>query len=187
MASDGDHELTRLLEAWNRGDRGATETLVSVVYDKLRRMAEAYMRRERPGHAWQPADLVHETLLRLFEQKKIPGRDRCQFFTFAGGLMRRVLVDHARHSGREKRGGGRVRIPFDDVVRMPGPEPRALALAEALRDLAAVDPERSEVVRLHFFAGLSVAETAAALHCSESTVTRRWRGAKSWLHRELRP
>ena len=149
-------------------------------------MAKYHLSRERPNHTLQPTALVNEVFLRLFGQKKVRWRNRCQFFGVAGSMMRRILVDYARHRRRDKRGGGQADVPFEEAAELAVvTAPDVLALDEALRELTAIDPTKASIVELHFFAGLSVAETAEALQCSQSTVTRHWRMAKAWLFREL--
>ena len=179
-------DVTRLLVDWGKGDRAAHEQLLPLVYSELRRLAGAYMRRERPDHTLQPTALVHEAYLRLIDQQRVDWRNRAQFVGLAAMMMRRILANHARDRAAAKRGGEAERVSLTlagEVLRRP--EVDALALHEALDRLAALDARKSQVVELRFFGGLSVEETAEALKVSPETVTRDWRLAKVWLLREI--
>jgi RNA polymerase sigma factor (TIGR02999 family) len=182
------HDVTALLRAWSKGDADAGERLLPIVYGELRRQAARLLRRERRDHTLQPTALVHETYLRLVEQRAADWRSRAQFFAVAAQAMRRILVDHARRHGARKRGGSWDRITLDETRRAwPGePDVDVLALEEALSELASIDADKVRLVELRFFAGLSLDETAAVLGVSESTVTREWRLARAWLFRRLR-
>lgn len=177
--------IPELLASWARCDPEARERLVPIVYGELRRLAHHYMRGERPGHTLQTTALVNEVYLRLAGIDAMQWRDRVHFFAMAASLMRRVLVDHARQRGREKRGAGLTIATLDDNVAAPEPAVDIAALDEALERLAAVDPQQGRVVELRFFAGLSVEETAEALGISPATVKRDWATAKLWLYNEL--
>lgn len=184
-------DLTTLLGDWSRGDLGARDELIERVYDELRRMAAGRMR-EEGAHTLQATAVVHEVFLRLAEQRHIEWRSRAQLFYLAGRMMHRVLVDHARGRRSAKRGGGMdIRsldaLPPCAAAEAPGAEPIevTLALEQALRDLAALDARRAQVVELHFLAGFSLAETATLLGCSEATVSRDWKLARVWLARRL--
>jgi RNA polymerase sigma factor (TIGR02999 family) len=145
------------------------------------------MSRERPDHTLQATALVNEAYLRLIDLKQIRWQDRAHFFAMSARVMRRILVDFARARRQDKRGGGAARVSLDEallVSRDPGHD--LVALDEALQSLATVHPRKSEVVELRFFGGLSLEETAEALHVSIDTVKRDWRFAKLWLLRELR-
>jgi RNA polymerase sigma factor (TIGR02999 family) len=167
--------------------RGGRRALLPIVYGELRRQAARLLRRERRDHTLQPTALVHETYLRLIEQRAADWKNRTQFFAVAATAMRRILVDHARRHGARKRGGSWDRISFDETRRAwPGPpDVDILALEEALDELAVLDPAKVRMVELRFFAGLDLEETAAVLGVSESTVTRDWRLARAWLFRRL--
>ena len=179
------HEVTRLLKEWAKGDQPALEALTPLVYAELRRLAGAYLRNEAPGHTLQPTALVHEAFLRLLGNAP-DCENRAQFFGVAAHLMRQILVDHARTRLAAKRGGDVVHLSLEaDLVVSHEQEPNLVALDEALERLAAVDPRKARVVELRFFGGLSVEESAEALHVSEVTVRRDWQFAKSWLLREL--
>lgn len=178
--------VTELLRAWSDGDEGALERLTPLVEAELRRLARAYMRRERRGHTLQTTALVNEAFLRLVGARTVGWHDRAHFLGIAARLMRRVLVDHARARGYRKRGGGAQRVTLHEgLVAASEPAVDVVALDRALEALAAVDVRKSRVIELRFFGGLSVEETAEVLHVSSDTVKRDWRLAKLWLLREL--
>ena len=178
---------TALLLAWNEGDPDALDALLPLVYEELRRLAARYMKSERTGHALQATALVHEAYLRLIEVQHVKWQNRAHFFAMAARLMRRILVDAARSRGYQKRGGGAAVVSLDEALLVPiEPGTDLVALDEALTALAAVDTRKSQVVEMRFFGGLSIDETAEALHVSRDTVKRDWRMAKLWLLRELR-
>lgn len=181
-----DPGVSALLVAWTRGDGEAGGRLMTILYDELRRMAASYLRGERRDHTLQPTALVHETFLRLCGAETIAWSGRAHFFAIASGMMRRILVDHARARLREKRGGGTICITLHEanaVAQEPSIE--VLALDEALVQLASFDERKARVVELHFFGGLSVSQTARVVGCSTATVSRDWRVAKAWLYRAL--
>ena len=176
-----------MLLAWNRGDPDALDALLPVVYDELRRLAAHYLRGERVGHTLQATALVNEAYLRLIEVRKVQWQNRAHFFAMAARLMRRILVDAARARGYQKRGGGAPIVALEEALVVSDEPGRDLvALDEALTALAALDPRMSQVVEMRFFGGLSLDETAEALHVSRDTVKRDWKMAKLWLLRELR-
>jgi RNA polymerase sigma factor (TIGR02999 family) len=178
--------VTELLRAWSDGDDGALARLTPLVETELRRLARAYMGRERRGHTLQPTALVNEAFLRLTDARQVRWQDRAHFLGISARLMRRVLVDHARSRGFRKRGGGAQRVTLDEALIAP-PEPALdlVALDRALEALAEADVRKSRVIELRFFGGLSVEETAEVLHVSPQTIKRDWRLAKLWLLREL--
>ena len=178
---------TTLLLAWGRGDETALDQLIPLVHDELRRLARRHMAGERPGHTLQASALVNEAYLRLIEVNQVRWQNRAHFFAMASRVMRRILVDAARARGFQKRGGGAEKVSLDEALLVSG-EPRQdlIALDDALNALAAFDLRKSQVVEMRFFGGLSVEETAEALHVSADTVMRDWRLAKVWLVRELR-
>ena len=178
--------VTELLVAWSAGDSSALDRLVPLVHAELRRLARRQMRRERDGHTLQTTALVNEAYLRLVDLSRIRWQDRAHFFAMSARLMRRILVDHARSRQYVKRGGGAWRVTFDEAL-VASAEPAAdlLALDDALQALARVDARKSQVVELRYFGGLSVEETAEALHVSPETVMRDWRLARAWLLREI--
>jgi RNA polymerase sigma-70 factor, ECF subfamily len=178
---------TTLLLAWARGDETALDQLIPLVHDELRRLARRHMVRERVGHTLQATALVNEAYLRLIEVNQVRWQNRAHFFAMASRVMRRILVDAARARGYQKRGAGAEKVSLDEALLVSG-EPRQdlIALDDALTALAVFDFRKSQVVEMRFFGGLSVEETAEALHVSADTVMRDWRLAKVWLVRELR-
>ena len=180
-------EITRVL-AGLRGltHEEAVDRLIPLVYAELRTMAEAHLRHERPDHTLQATALVHETYLRLLGDSYPNWTDRRHFFHAAGEAMRRLLIEHARKRGRVKRGGHQIRVSLSTVNLAVEQDPEeVLILDDAIRRLKDVDPSAAEVVTLRFFAGLSVAETAATLDVSEATVKRQWAFARAWLFNAL--
>ena len=180
-------KITQLLKAWGAGDAGALEKLTPVVYDELRRMARNYMRRERQGHTLQATALVNEAYTRLVDVAGMNWQDRAHFFAVSAQMMRRILVDAARARGAEKRKGGAQLVNLDDapVVAGAGKARELVALDDALRELAKMDPRKAQVIELRFFGGLSVEETAEVLKISAPSVLRDWKLAKAWMLREL--
>jgi RNA polymerase sigma factor (TIGR02999 family) len=179
--------VTRLLQAWSEGDATALDQLVPLVDKELRRLARAYMRRERKDHTLQVTALVNEAFLRFADARGVRWQDRAHFLGIAARLMRRVLVDHARARGYQKRGGEAERVMLEDAGLVSAEVPLDIvALDRALEAFATIDPRRSQVVELRFFGGLTVDETAHVLHVSAETVKRDWRLAKLWLLRELK-
>jgi len=184
--ADPSKPVTQLLADWSKGDVGAREALLPLVYDELRKLAAAYLRRERPDHTLQPTALVHEAYLRLVEERSVDWQSRSHFFSVSAKLMRRILVDHARGHLAEKRGAGLPKVPLTEAMAMSRERPAdLLALDESLTRLASRDPQQSRVVELRVFAGLTVEETALALGISPATVKRDWAVAKAWLLREI--
>lgn len=178
--------VTELLLAWGRGDRSALDELAPLVLHELRRLARLQMRGERHNHTLQTTALVNEAFLRLIDLRRIRWQDRTHFLALSARLMRRILVDYARSRNYQKRGGGAATVTLDDVI-VSAPERGAdlVALDDALEDLARMDSRKSQVVELRFFGGLTIEETAEALHVSPETVERDWRFAKVWLLREI--
>jgi RNA polymerase sigma factor (TIGR02999 family) len=180
-------QVTRLLLAWNQGDDAALDELLPIVYSELRRLARSYMARERRGQTLQPTALINEVYLRLVDVRQVQWQNRAQFVAVCARLMRRVLVDAARSRGSTKRRGDAPHIPFDDsLASQNGRQDELLALHEALNRLAETRPRCSQVVELRVFGGLTVEESAEALHVSAETVMRDWRFARAWLTRELK-
>jgi RNA polymerase sigma factor (TIGR02999 family) len=185
MADVGPH-ITALLRAWRGGDETALEKLIPHVYGELRRAAARCMRRESDGHTLQTTALINELYLRLNALQHIDWQDRAHFLAVCARQMRRVLIDQARARLADKRGAGARPVSLDNVAVVSTTScADVLAVDEALNALAKVDPRKSQVVELRFFAGLSVDETAEVLHVSSETITRDWRLAKAWLAREL--
>src|SRR6516165_6963870 len=182
MTQPSPHDVTQLLRAWNNGAPEALEKLIPLVYDQLHQLAHHYMAGERPGQSLQTSALVNEAYLRLIDAGEVSWQNRAHFFAISAQLMRRILVEFARSRRRQKRGGGIGPTSLDEAL-IVSPEPSAdlLALDDALKDLAAIDPRQSQVVELRFFGGLSVEETAEVLKVSPETVMRDWKLAKAWL------
>jgi RNA polymerase sigma factor (TIGR02999 family) len=177
-------EVTRILSAIERGDPHAAAQLLPLVYDELRRLAAAQLAHEKPGQTLDATALVHEAYLRLVGDQHFDNRRH--FFAAAAEAMRRILVEAARRKARLKHGGGRQRCELqeDDRVLQP-PDDRLLALDEALGQLAAVHPELAELVKLRYFAQLTVEQTAELLGTSPRTVKRNWVYASAWLRRAM--
>jgi len=164
----------------------ALDRLLPLVHGELRRLARRHMRHERPGHTLQASALVNEAYLRLIELKQVKWQDRAHFFAMASRLMRRILVDAARANGYQKRNAGGPQVSLDEAVAVAAAPARDfVALDDALNALEAVDARKCKVVEMRFFAGMSVEETATALHLSVGTIKSDWRLAKAWLAREL--
>ena len=177
--------VTQLLADWSKGDEGALEALMPLVYEELRRLARSYMRHERPEHTLSTTGLIHEAYLRLVDQK-VSWQSRAHFFGIAAQMMRRVLVDHSKTQRRAKRGGGAVKIPLDAPALVGGtPDMDLVALDEALSRLEKLDPQRGRIVELRFFGGLSNEEASEVLGVSPATVQRQWAGARAWLYHVL--
>jgi RNA polymerase sigma factor (TIGR02999 family) len=178
--------VTALLVAWGAGDGGAFERLVPLVEAELHRIARRCMKGERLEHSLQATALANEAYLRLVDTQRVRWQDRSHFLAMSARLMRRVLVDHARARGYQKRGGDAVRVTL--VEGLGGSDDRPhdiIALDDALEALAAFDERKSRIVELRFFGGLSVEETAHELGVSSDTVLRDWKLAKAWLLRQL--
>ena len=179
-------EVTGLLIAWGAGDESAFERLVPMVHEELRRLAHREMGRERAGHTLQTTALVNEAYIRLIDVSQVKWQDRAHFFAMSARLMRRILVDHARARQSQKRGGATRKISFEEsLVVSPERGEDLVALDDALQALAVVDARKCQVVEMRYFGGLSVEESAEALHVSPETVMRDWKLAKVWLLREL--
>ncbi len=187
-----EHEITLLLEAWSAGDTAAFEQLVPLVMADLRRIAKAYLSRERPGHTLQPTALINEVYLRV-AGRKVHWESRTQFLAGVAEIMRRILVDHARRRNSLKKGSGVTNLSFDEMRDTPAPWGSALAgidvdlvaLDDALKSLAEVDVRQARIVELRYFGGLTIEETAETLEISPTSVKREWRTARLWLLREL--
>jgi RNA polymerase sigma factor (TIGR02999 family) len=179
--------VTALLTNLSKGDQQAASELIPLIYDELKRMANRYMRRERPDHTLQATALVHEAYLKLTDQRSVEWQGRAHFFGIAAQVMRRILVDHARGHGRGKRGGGEAKILLDEAMAFsPGRDFDLLQLDRALERLAALDARQAKIVELRFFGGLTVEEVADVLEISPKTVKRDWSVAKAWLHGEMK-
>jgi RNA polymerase sigma factor (TIGR02999 family) len=178
-------EITQLLVAWSHGEETALEMLTPIIYGELRRLAQSYMRQERADHTLQSTAVVHEAFIRLIDQN-VEWKSRAHFFAIAAKMMRRILVDHARARSTSKRGAGMPRVDVEEqAIESQERSVDLLALDEALEHLARIDPQRSRIVELRYFGGLSNEESANVLGISPATVQRQWSGAKAWLYREL--
>jgi RNA polymerase sigma factor (TIGR02999 family) len=177
-------EITRILSAIDQGDAQAAEQLLPLVYDELRKLAAQKLAQEKPGQTLEATALVHEAYLRMVGDQQFANRRH--FFAAAAEAMRRILVEQARRKGRLKRAGKKERVELADVeIAFEGPADDIIALDEALGRLAQEHPEKAELVKLRYFAGLTVSEAAQALGISTSTVDRYWTYARAWLFREL--
>jgi RNA polymerase sigma factor (TIGR02999 family) len=187
MTTPSSQEITQLLLAWSDGDQAALEKLTPLVYAELRRLAKGYMFGERPGHTLQTTALINEAYMRLIDWKNVRWQGRAHFFGVAAQVMRRILVDFARARHYAKRGGAAQQVSLDEAVTIHEDRSAELiALDEALKNLAEIDPRKSQIVELRFFGGLNAKETAEALKVSQRTVEREWNSARAWLYRELR-
>ena len=179
-------EIRSLLLAWRGGDDGALSALMPLVYRELKEIASRHLRAHSGHDTLQTTALVHEIYPRLLRARQISWTDGAHFFAMCARLMRRVLVEHARHHGRAKRGGGIPMVIFDELCHGPDEvTPQVLEVDEALRNLAQIDPERARIVELRFFGGLSIDEIAEAIDISSATVKRRLRSARAWLRNDL--
>ena len=187
MTDDAAGEVTRLLgRLGGDDDRAVYDRLLPLIYDELRRLAAGFLDRERPDHTLQPTALVNEAFIRLAGQREADWESKGHFMAIAATAMRRILVDHARAKGSDRRGGGRRALPLDsDVTAVQADDVDLFALDEAMTKLAALDERKVRIVELRFFVGVSVEETAATLGVSTPTVKREWRLAKAWLKREV--
>ena len=180
-------EVTQLLDEWSEGNKDALPKLMPLIVEDLRHLARKYMATENPGHTLQPTALVNELYLKLMGSRSVTWRNRAQFFAFVAGMMRRLLVDHARGRKTAKRGGNEVVLSLDETIRLPEShkDPEVIALDEALSALAELDPRQARIVELRYFTGLSVPEVAEVLDISPTTVKREWRTARMWLMKEV--
>jgi len=186
MAESDQHDVTRLLKAWSGGDSKALDELFPIVYTEVRKLARSYLRRERPDHTLQPTALVNEAYMRLVDQRHVDWQNRAHFFGIAAQVMRRVLVDHARMRQADKRGSGDRPVVLDEALALVAERtPDVVALDDALRALAELDPRQAQIVELRFFGGLSIEEAAEVIGLSPATVKREWSAARAWLRREL--
>jgi len=175
--------VTQWLLDWGQNDKRALDQMLPVLYRELHRLAAAYLSREATGHTLQPTALVHEAYLRLIDQRHVNWRNRAQFLGLAAGMMRRILVSHARDRVARKRGGGAERVSLSLVESPSGrPDVELIALEEAMTRLAALDERKARVVELKFFGGLTVEEIAEVLEISGATVEREWAFARAWLY-----
>lgn len=181
-----DQSITQLLAKWGSGDKAALDELIPLVYDELRRLAASYLRRKPGPHTIQATALVHEAYVRLADQSSVSMENRAQFYGLAAKVMRDILVDHARRRQAAKRGGDQLRLSLTEAERFGHkPEVELVTLDDALKVLAATNPQHSRVVELRFFGGLTIEETARVMSLSHATTERYWSFARAWLRREL--
>lgn len=186
MSGDPQHEVTQILHDWSDGDPNAPERLMPFVYDELRRLARAFLARERGSHTLQPTALVNEAYLRLVDQTRVNWQNRAHFYGIASSMMRRVLIDHARAHAADKRGGTAIHLSIEDLqVPMEQRAASLVALDEALDKLAQFDERKCKVVEMRFFGGLADEEIAKVLGVTTRTVLRDWKTARLLLYREL--
>jgi RNA polymerase sigma factor (TIGR02999 family) len=179
-------DVTRILQALEQGNPQAADELLPLVYEELRKLAAARMARENPGHTLQPTALVHEAWLRLVGDENVRWDGRAHFFGAAAEAMRRILIDRARHRNARRHGGDLQRVDLEGMeIAAPDDDDQLLAVNEALEKLAAQDKLKAELVKLRYFAGLTIEEAAQVLRISEPTAKRYWTFAKAWLHREI--
>ena len=180
-------EISRILHEWSDGGQEASEKLMPLVYDELRRQAARYLRRERPGHTLQTTALIHETYLKLIDQRNVDWQNRAHFYGIAAQAMKRILLDYAKARHRKKRGGAAENLPLDEARFVVSVDKSVdlIALDEALTRLARLDKRQAGIVELKFFAGLSIEDIAETLQISPATVKREWNSAKAWLHSEI--
>jgi len=179
-------DASRILNDLEAGRPVDLAALFPAVYDDLRRIAARHLAAERAGHTLQPTALVHEAYVRLLGNQPLGWRGKAQFYGAAAEAMRRILIDHARGKARQRRGGGRVRLPLDAAeLAQPENVSEILSVDEAIRRLEEQDPRMAEIVKLRFFAGLSHEETAETLGITERTVYREWQLARAWLQQRL--
>ena len=186
METGGSRQVTELLVRWRKGDRQALDALIPLVYEELRRIAQHFLQREKPGHTLQSTALVHEAYVRMVGQNLPEWQSRAHFFGIAAQLMRQILVDHARARQAVKRGGDVFKLSLDEGSALP--EQRDLdliALDDALKSLTELDPQQSRIVELRYFAGLTIEDTSEVLGISPATVKRDWATARAWLQREM--
>lgn len=179
-------DVTQLLVQWGQGDRAALDAATRMVYAELRKIADSYLQRERGEHTLQPTALIHEAYLRLVKEEHPSFENRRKFFAFSARLMRQILVDHARSTGSEKRGGGVVKVPMNEALDyVPDRAHEFLALNEALDSLTRLSPRKAQVIELRYFGGLNVEETAQVLEVSIATISREQRMAEAWLSQAM--
>lgn len=186
MLSPPGHEITALLQAWNRGDDQALEKLTPLIYEELRRSARRCLGRGRRGNTLETTALINELYLRVNDMNRVSWQNRAHFFAICARQMRWILTDLYRSKQYKKRGAGAERVSLDETPALTSKPSRDLvAISDALGQLETIDPRKSRVVELRFFGGLSVKETAEVLQISAETVMRDWKMAKAWLLREI--
>jgi RNA polymerase sigma factor (TIGR02999 family) len=187
MSGQTGRDVTALLMSWRAGDEEALRLLTPLVYNELHHLAERYLRGEHAGHTLQTTALVNEAYIKLVDSRRVQWQNRAHFFAIAAQLMRRILVDFARHRRYQKRGGDWRKVTLAEGLDVAANvDADLVAVDEALQELSKLDPRKAQVVELRFFGGLTLEETAEALKVSTDTVGRDWRAAKAWLTRELK-
>jgi RNA polymerase sigma factor (TIGR02999 family) len=181
------NEVTQLLHAIDSGNANSADELLPLLYEELRRLAASKMARETPGHTLQPTALVHEAWLKLVGNASPRFNDRAHFFGAAAEAMRRILIDRARRKAAQRHGGGQQRVDVDEVeIAAPVQDDELLAVNDALDKFASLDAPKAELVKLRFFAGLTLEQAAAVLGVSEPTAKRWWAYARAWLFEECK-
>jgi len=181
-----EQQVTRLLQAWQEGDRLAGDKLIPLVYLELKKIASSYLKREREDHTFQTTDLVNEAFLRLVDQTDIRWQDRVHFFGFAARIMRQILIEYLRKRLAKKRGGPLEPMALDDGIALADQRSLdLLKLDDALSEFERFDARKSRLVELRYFAGLTIEETAEVLGISPATVKREWVLAKAWLYSQM--
>ena len=179
-------EVTRILNAIEQGETRAADQLLPLVYEELRKLAASKMSREAPGQTLQPTALVHEAWLRLVGKEDPQWNNRAHFFGAAAEAMRRILIENARRKLARRHGGGQVRLNVDDLeIAAPGSDDQVLAINDALEKFVSIDPLKAELVKLRYFAGLTIEQAAKVLEISEATAKRWWSYARAWLYTEV--
>ena len=178
-------EVTQLLRKWSKGDQAALDELIPLVYAEHKRLARRYMGKERVDHTLQTSALINEAYFKLVDQS-IPFQDRNHFFAVSAQIMRHILIDHARSHRYAKRGAGAAKVPLEEAEELSAQRAEELvALDEALTELEARDPRKSQIIELRFFGGLTIEETAEVMDLAPVTVVREWRAAKAWLYQAM--
>lgn len=186
MSAPSSHDVTILLRAWGEGDQAALDKLTPLVEAELRRLAQHYLRQERPGHILQTTAVINEAWLRLIDWQTVSWQNRAHFLGVSARLMRHILVGYARRRKQKKRSGAARRVSLDEAATVFADRtPDLAALDDALHALAKYDPRKCQIVELRFFGGLTVEETAEVLKVAPITVIREWNKAKAWLYAEL--
>lgn len=179
-------DVTRILTAIEQGDAKATDELLPLVYNELRRMAAHKMSAERPGHTLQPTALVHEAWLQLVDSRNQSWQNRAHFFGAAAEAMRRILIARARRKQTQRRGARAEHLDLDELeIASPAPDDQLLALSDALDRFAALEPQQAELIKLRYFVGMKIPEAAEVLGISEATAKRWWAYARAWLFNEI--
>jgi RNA polymerase sigma-70 factor (ECF subfamily) len=186
MIPASEHDITDMLLDWGKGDKGALDRVMPLIYNELRRLAHRQMRRERAGDTMQTTSLINEAYLRLIDYERVQPQDRSHFFAIAAQAMRRILIERARSRRTAKRGSGGQKVSLDDAGDLVDDRAANLvALDDALTSLATIDPRKAQIVELKYFGGMTIDETAKALGVSTPTVERDWQMARIWLRREI--